>query len=416
MRFRKFIKLLLPAVLILAAAGGIGSWMLKHRPKAETQEPEENVTHAEFVHVRKQSFPVTLRTSGEVLPRTQSTLAPQVAGEILKVSPNFRNGGFFAEGEILLELDERDYIAAETETAAALAQAETALQMEEARTAQALESWRALGKGGTVSDLTLRKPQSKEAKAAALAAAARHERAKRDLERTKIIAPYAGYVRTKAVDLGQFVSMGTALGEIFAIDYVEVRLPLDPGDLEFIDLPEAYREGQTQHTRQPKVILRDPNVPDIHWEGKIVRAEGEFDARSRKLFVIAQVDDPYARSEDGRPPLKIGQFVNAEIEGNRLDDVFVIPEQAVRFGSEIKVIDEENRIRFREAQIIWVELPNVIVRDGLADGDRLCLTALPFAIEGALVDPVEAPAEPPAAETLPKPEASAQSSDTGTSS
>lgn len=308
MRVPKFVKALLPAVLILGGAGAIGSWMLKNRQKPETQEPEETVTHAEFVLVRRQDFQVTIPASGEVLARTKSTLAPQVAREILEVSPNFRTGGFFEEGEVLLELDRRDYIAAETEAAAALAQARSSYQMEEVRSAQALDSWKALGRGNEASELTLRKPQLAEALTATEAAEARLARAQRDLERTKVLAPYAGYVRSKEVDLGHFVSMATPLAKIFAVDYVEVRLPLDPGDLPFIDLPERYREGQTTGKHEPKVRLRDSNVPDIHWEGRIVRAEAEFDARTRKLFVIAQVDNPYALREDGRPPLKIGQY------------------------------------------------------------------------------------------------------------
>ena len=391
MSFKKVIKALVPAIVILGVTGGIGRWMLKHRVVPETKEPEENVTNAEYVSVHKESYQVTIETSGEVSPRTKSALIPQVAGEILNISPNFRNGGFFEEGEVLLELDDRDYVAAVTESAATLAQAEAALKLEEARSLQAIASWKDLGRGGEPSELTARKPQLAESKAAAEAAAARLERARRDLTRTKIVAPYAGYVRQKSVDLGQFVSPGSPLAEIFAIDYVEVRLPLDPKDLDFIDLPERYRSESSPITSQPRVLLRDSFNSEFAWEGKIVRAEGEFDVKSRKLFVIAQVDDPYAKREDGRPPLKVGQFVNAEIEGKRLDDVFVIPEQAVRFGTEVKIIDDENRIRFGTVDVIWSPTPYLVVREGLSVGDRLCLTLLPYATDGILVEAREKP-------------------------
>ena len=389
MSFKKILKALLPAVVILAAAGGLASWMFKNKIEAESKEPIESVTRVQFVEVSTQSYKVVLATTGEVRPRTQTTLIPQVAGEILEVSPNFRNGGFFKAEEVLLVLDDRDYVAAETEASATLAQAEATYKLEQARSQQALASWKDLGRGGEPSELAMRKPQLAQAKAESEAASARLARARRDLARTKITAPYAGYVRQNLVDLGQFVTMGTPLGEIFAIDYVEVRLSLDPSDLKFIDLPESYRSAETAEKFQAKVELRDSNIPDAMWEGTIIRAEGEFDARSRKLFVIAQVDDPYSLNEVGRPPLKVGQFVKAEIVGKELQDVFVIPERAVRFGKEIKVIDENNKISFREVTVVWSDLPDLVVRDGLVDGDRICLTTLPFAVEGTSVDPME---------------------------
>jgi RND family efflux transporter MFP subunit len=362
---------------------------MKNRVEVEKVEAPEEVIRAEFVIARKGSHQVTLVSSGEVLPHTKSTLIPQVSGEVIRVSPAFRNGGFFEAGEILIELDEADYRAAETEAEATLAQSTAALALEVARAKQAVAAWRDLGRGGEPSDLTMRKPQLAEARAASKAAAARLSRAQRDLERTKISAPYPGYVRDKSVDLGQVVSPGTPIAEIFAIDYVEVRLPIDPGDLEFLDLPQRYRRGVTVGEKQPKVLLRDSNIPNSPWEGRLVRAEGEFDVRSRKLFVIAQVDDPYALNDQERPPLKVGQFVSAEIEGKTLEGVFVIPEQAVRFGNQVKVIDQDNRIRLREVTVIFDNLPNLVISEGLEEGERICLTALPFAIDGSLVEPRE---------------------------
>jgi len=387
MTLKKFLKAFVPAVLVLGAAGGLSYWMMKNKIEVETVTAPEEVRGAEFIVAKKSTHQVTLVSSGEVLPHTKSTLIPQVSGEVVRVSPSFRNGGFFEAGEVLIELDDADYLAAEIEAEATLAQSTAALALEEARSKQAIAAWRDLGRGGEPSDLTMRKPQLAEARAAEEAATARLARARRDLKRTKISAPYPGYVRDKSVDLGQVVSPGAPIAEIFAIDYVEVRLPIDPGDLEFLELPERYRRGVTVNDNQPKVTLRDSNIPSAPWEGRLMRAEGEFDARSRKLFVIAQVDDPYALKDEDRPPLKVGQFVSAEIEGKTLEDVFVIPERAVRFGNQVKIIDEENRIRFREVKVAFDAIPNLVVSGGLAEGERVCLTPLPFAIDGNLVEP-----------------------------
>ena len=123
------------------------------------------------------------------------------------------------------------------------------------------------------------------------------------------------------------------------------------------------------------------------WNGVIVRAEGAIDTRSRQLFVVAQVDDPYGKTEPGKPPLKIGLFVEAEIEGQELDSVFVIPRSALRYGREVLIIDEAKTLRRREIDLVWADKDRVIVRQGLEPGELLCVTPLAYAADGAAVDP-----------------------------
>ena len=87
--------------------------------------------------------------------------------------------------------------------------------------------------------------EAEHASAAAALASAEAEltRANRNLQRTYIRLPYAGIVRSKEADLGQFVNMGTPLGITFATDHAEVRLPLTDTDLAFIDLPTTGEQG-----------------------------------------------------------------------------------------------------------------------------------------------------------------------------
>jgi multidrug efflux system membrane fusion protein len=176
MTFEKILKAFVPALVVLGVAGTTTWWLMKNRVEVEKVEAPEEVIRAEFVIARKGSHQVTLVSSGEVLPHTKSTLIPQVSGEVIRVSPAFRNGGFFEAGEILIELDEADYRAAETEAEATLAQSTAALALEVARAKQAVAAWRDLGRGGEPSDLTMRKPQLAEARAASKAAAARLSR------------------------------------------------------------------------------------------------------------------------------------------------------------------------------------------------------------------------------------------------
>ena len=397
------IRILVPVVVISLAVLTF-SWMMKNRPEATLRKPPPTVTAVEATTLKPVDYKVRIPSYGNVTPRTKSTLKPEVSGRVVSIAPNFREGGFFEEGDLLLTIDPRDYETAVVVAKATLAQREGALEIERAQHEQAVENWKLLGDGTEPNPLTLRKPQLAEAVANVESAKARLVEAERNLERTEIRAPFAGRILKKEADVGQSVSPGNVLAEIFAIDYVEVRLPLFNEQLDYLDLPEGYRgDEHTNPGSGPKVLLKGAHGSrEFIWEGEIVRAEGAFDPGSRQLFVVAQVDDPYSRSGDGTPPLKVNQFVEAEILGDTLGGVFVIPRSAIRDGKEVLIIDAENKIRRRDVTILWRDEENVIVRDNLAEGEILCTTSMRFAADGAVVEPTidgvaPAPKGPPGA-------------------
>ena len=385
----KFLRFLLPLIVVLASAG-LGYYLIATRPDPQRRRPPAMQLVVDAMRLKHQTYSVEIHSQGTVKPRTESTLIPEVSGQIVQISPAFRTGGFFETGDILVTIDPSDYQAAVTVTEATLAQAEANLEIEKAQSAQALANWQRLGNGEDPSPLVLREPQLAEATAIVASAKATFEKARRDLDRTRIKAPYAGRVLEQQVDVGQYVTPGTMLAQVYAVDYVEIRLPLTNEDLAFLDLPEQYRGEQLpeNHPPQPAVSLRGRvGGKETTWNGVIVRAEGAIDTRSRQLFVVAQVDDPYGRTESGNPPLKVGLFVEAEIDGRDLHDVFVIPRSALRNGREVLLIDEAKTLRRREIDLVWADEDRVIVREGLLPGELLCVTPLAYAADGALVNP-----------------------------
>lgn len=390
------LRLLFP-VAVLGIAGLIVWYMMATRPEAELRQPPPAIQAVDATRLARTNHQVVLRSQGIVQPRTSSTLKPEVSGRVLSVSPAFREGGFFEEDDLLLTIDPRDYNTAVVVADAALKLKESELEMEKAQHEQAVENWRLLGDGTEPSPLTLREPQLAEARADVESARARLEQAQRDLERTEIRAPYAGRIRRKAVDVGQVVSPGNELATIFAIDYVEVRIPLRNEQLDFIRLPEEYRgesgDGATNH---PRVVLHGRyGTRDVTWEGQIVRAEGAYDERTRELFVVAQVDDPYAHRGADHPPLKVGQFVTAEVYGERLQDVFVVPRTALRDNGEMLIITAANEIQRRSVEVLWKDPARIVIADGLEPGEVLCVTPSIFAAEGAEVSPTIDGVAPP---------------------
>lgn len=361
--------------------------MLTRQPPPTFSEPPIEVS-VEVASLRAVDYPVWLETQGQVQARTQSALVPEVSGSVVEVGANFREGGFFAKGDLLLRLDDRDYQAALSNAQSAHKAALTMLEEEKARSRQAIEDWKRLGRTGEPGPLVSRTLHVAESQAKADAAKNQAEKAQRDLQRTTILAPYDGRVMEKTADVGQYVAAGREVGKIFAVDYAEIRLPLHNQQLEFVELPEAYRGEQAGDRPGPKVALR-ANVAgkESAWEGRIVRSSGIVAADSLQIYATAQVDDPYGRKAPGTPPLKVGQWVQARIEGRMLKNVFLIPRSAIREGTEVLTVNAESRLVRRQIQPIYSDGAHVIVSAAgeLKPNEQLCLTSLAFAVDNAKV-------------------------------
>jgi multidrug efflux system membrane fusion protein len=377
---RKLMQTLL-TVTVLAAAGWYGMDLLRSAPDPVRRPPRPNVPTVEVQEALPTDYRVVVPSRGSVSPRTQSTLIPEVSGRIVEVAPAFRPGGFFEADELLLRIDETDYRQSLVIARAELAQARLNLREEQAQAEQARQDWDKLGMGGKPGDLTLRRPQLENRRAEVAAAQARMERAETDLERTRIRAPYAGRVLEKNAGIGQYVTPGSLLATLYAVDYVEIRLPINSRQARFIELPESYR-GETNDRPGPTVeILAD----GVSWPGRIVRTEGAVDLASRQLYLVAQVDDPYGRRPDGRPPLKVGQFVEARIRGLELKQVYVLPRRLFQGRDRVFVIAADGRVQRRRVVVIWQDQDHFIVNEGLQPGERLSTSPLPFVADGARV-------------------------------
>lgn len=361
---------LLPAV-ILAALATVGLAILRNPPTLqEGGAPGGPRLLVETLRIVPTDYPMRIQSYGTVAPRTQSMLVAQVRGQIQSIAPSFRPGGFFAKGDVLLNIDPRDYDADVKIAEAALMDAVQAEAQEAARAEQALTDWRRLGGGEPPSDLVLRRPQLQAAKARVASAQAALTKARLDLERTALRAPYDGRVLRKLVDVGQVAQNGTQLAEVYATDYVEVRLPLRNSDLSFIDLPEIGRSAK------PPVTIRSDLGGEGFWRGVIVRTEGAIDENSSQLHVVAQIDDPFGlRGQPLDRPLKIGQYVTAEIIGSVQQDSIVVPSDAIYQNSYAYVV-EDGALQRLEVAVAWQNEVDALIGSGLQAGDALVVTPL----------------------------------------
>ena len=387
-RLRLALMILLPMLLLgvggLATRALILSFETPEAPPREVQPPLVRVVPA-----RLETMRLIVRAEGTVAPRTESQLVAEVSGRVVEVSPSLAAGGFFEAGEVLLKIERREYELAITRAQAAIEQAKLRLTTERETATIARQEWDELGEGEP-SPLLFREPQIAEVQASLAAAEAGLRQAQYDLERTVILAPFAGRVRSKQVDVGQFVQRGMAVATLYSVDVAEVKLPIPNAELEFCTLPLAYRDSTTTGDG-PTVRLTARFAGKDHvWKGRIVRTEGEIDARTRMVNAVAQVDDPYARgSSTSRPPLAVGMFVQAEIDGNVVRNVAELPRTALRTDNMVYVIDSADRLRFREVDVLRRQRERVLIRAGLEDGERVCVSTLETAVNGMQVRATE---------------------------
>ena len=376
---RLLAQILLP-VLILGGGYWLARDITASPPKAEKSPPAgARATPVDIETLRLRDYQVVLDSYGVVEPRTQTTLIPQVSGVIAQVSDAFRSGGYFDKGEVLVRIDDSDYRIAVKDAEAPLLKARAVLAEEQARAKQALDDWNTLERKTKPSPLVLRKPQVEAAKAELLAAEARLQRARLDLQRTRIVAPYDGRVQSTDSDVGQYVTAGTRLADIFSTAVLEVRLPLNHQQLQYVDLPERHLNDEQVKPLAEAVFSVEQGGKQWDYAGKIVRTESQIDSDTRQLFVVAEIDAPFANSE--RPLLKIGQFVDAGIRGHRLRDVFVIPRRLLLQGDEV-LLAAGGAVERRPVSVVWRDARDAVIDDGLQDGELLIVTALGDAVSG----------------------------------
>lgn len=323
----------------------------------------------------QQTFQLTVQASGVVTPGVVSQLAAEVPGRVIWVAPNLVVGGRFAAGDSIVQIDPRDYELQVARAEAALEKAKAQLQTEEQKAIVARQEW-ALIEDGSPSSLALHEPQLANARAVVSEAETLLRQARLDLERTVVKVPFTGRVRDKQIGVGHYVNRGTPVAAFYSTDVAEVRLPIPDAELAFLWLPTDGAEG-------PAVKLRTTYAGrEQVWTGRIVRTDGEVDARTGIVHAIAEVRNAFDGSAGA--PMSVGMYVDAEISGKSITAVEV-PVASLRDNSEVFVVDAEGLLHPRQVEVIQVELDTALVRGDIREGELVCLSAPATAIAGMKV-------------------------------
>ena len=372
---------------VLVIAGGVGIFFLLHatKPEPEKSTEEPRPTSVYTAPVQQSDAVLEVTTQGEVRSRTHLNIVAQVSGRIVEVSPEFVEGGTVTPDKPLVVIEAADYELALRQAEAIVAESEVAVQQ---ALADADVARKQLRNDPDPSDLALKKPQVAQARAAREAALANLEQARLNLARTRVTLPFAGRVVNTRVDLGQFITTGTVLGEVFGTEVVEVRLPLSDGQLAALGLPIGYTApegGGLSAELRARVAGRDHQ-----WSGKLVRLDASIDPDTRMLYAIVEVQDPYGENTStSGMPLAIGLFVDATISGRQVSNAVSIPSSALRAGDIVFLINDEGRLEIRNVDVAHAGAGTAVLVSGVQAGEQVITSAIRNPIQGMALSRID---------------------------
>jgi len=332
------LKIIIPFLFIGIAVGIVILLILIKKPK-DNKPVKVAVPEAEVILVAKQNHQPPVISYGTVQSHFETTLIPQVAGQIVKVAEAFRVGHLVGKGKELAWIDDADYVAALAREKSNLSTAKRTLAEEVIKAKQAEEDWEASGRVLTdASDFVLRKPQLVAAQASIQSTQAAVKKAEVDIARTIIRSPYDAVVLSRTASLGNYASQQQSLGKLVATERVEIRLPLVVDQAARVNLPKLNKND----TDKPiEVILTSATKTGVQWQGVLTRTEPSVDAKNQVTYVIAEVENPYVADPE---PLAIGTFLNATIPAKVIPNVYQVPESALVNDSFVWVLDDSDKL------------------------------------------------------------------------
>lgn len=329
-------------------------------------------------------FQVQISSNGTTTPLTQTVLTAEVGGEVIYRSKKFAEGASVIEGEILAKIDDTDLQLQYKNALLQLANAEVQYSLQLAEAEVAKEAWDKIG-DGVASDLTLKKPQLKQAEAFLEVAKAQVSSAAKKLNKTEIIAPYAGRIQNVNIDLGTTIIPGQPVGAMYTSSEIEITLAVKDNDLQFLSIPMDGRK--LNPSEQASVVIESfYKGKNQSWKGKLERVDGVIDPVTRMINLIAVFKNDFI--EIDKPNLPIGLFVEAKIDGITLKNIFEIPINSISEDNEVYIVDKDNQLELRELTILKKYSEFVIIKDGLKAGERLVTSKLSTASDGIKVNPV----------------------------
>jgi RND family efflux transporter MFP subunit len=374
---------ILVAALILVGAFAAYRYQMNTSPRAGRKKPPPQPKLVQVIPARKADGTTTVTGDGIVMPAQKVMLRPQVTGQLMEISDDVVPGGIVRAGQKLMAIDYRDYDILVRQRQYEVARARKDLKLEQGSQAIARQEYELLGEVISEEDreLVLREPQLASAQAAEESAKAALKKAQLDLSRCDIVTPFNAIIQDKHVDLGATVSVNTNLVTLMGTDeaWIEVKVWIDK--LKWLTIPRQNGEPGSS----VKIFNALAWGADRYRTGRVVCLIGELETQGRLARLLVAVDDPFCLKPENRdqPQLLMGSYVSAEIQGRTLSSVFPVKWPHLRGeNNEVWIMDDEDNLEIRPVQVVFSDVDQVYVTEGLAESEKLIVTDITAPVEG----------------------------------
>jgi len=390
---RKILKFL-PILLFVMVAIGLSHYWMTHKARAQRTPPKPLAPLVELMQSQIIDYQTSVYAMGTVVASESVNLTPRISGMVIRVSPNFIEGGMLKKGEELVELDPTDYRLAIKQKESELAKAQFNLKLELGQQAIVKREFQLLGTdlNAQEQELVLRRPHLNAAKAALAAAEAALEQAHLDLSRTRPVAPFNAIITTRNANIGAWMSAfstGTPLAKLVGTDsfWINASLPIDK--LAWIQIPGI----NSQKGSPAKISYETGWGKGVYRLGTVKRLQAELEPEGRMARVIVEVDDPLSQQPANKqaPPLMLGTYVRVEIGGKMLRDVIPVPETVLHDGSQIWLMNDRQTLEINTVSPVWIEQGQVYLsKDQLPENARIITSDLSAPVPGMRLRSVSA--------------------------
>ncbi|MFZ9887127.1 MAG: efflux RND transporter periplasmic adaptor subunit [Myxococcota bacterium] len=384
---KRVLRIVVPVLILAVGAVGMKT-LASMKDTASRDRPQQAAPAVEVAAVQPMVVPARIRATGVVRPAREVTLGPEVGGVIIWQSEELVPGGRFQSGQVIVRVDPRDYQMALDQENSRIERATLELETEQARQRVAQREWELLGKDPNSDEaaLALRGPHVDAAREALRSAQSGLDRARLQLERTSLRAPFPAVVKEEFVEVGQVLQPGARVVSLIGTEQLWVMVSLPVEELGAVEFPASGRQGSlvevTQQLGGGVTIVR---------QGRVERLASTLDPQTRTAQLVAVIERPF-ETKEGELPLLPGAFVDVVIEGKTLTQVYEVPRRALDDGERVWVVNQDNKLERKTLTVIWRSLDDVYVSEGLAPGERVVVTPLALPLVGMSVRVIEAPA------------------------
>ena len=278
-------------------------------------------------------------------------------------------GAHVLSGQQLAEIETPDLDQQLEQAKAQLALARANLHLAETTDVR----WKDLLKTASVSEQeAAEKAAAREAAAASLDAdRANMQRLRELVSFQHVIAPFDGTITTRAVDIGDLITVGSGSKELFHIAQID-KLRV------YVRVPESYALGIG---RGQTGTLTTPASPGREFAATVSATSEAISTASRTLLVELDVGN-------GKHEILPYSYGEVSLKGSNSDTVLALPSNTVLFrshGLQVGVVGPDNRVELRPVKVGRDFGQTVEILAGVTPADRIIVNPTDSLVGGTLV-------------------------------